>query len=102
MLDGRELFHCEGSRILRQTLVLEREELRIGILVGHVRGLDHGLEELPVAEDEEGHFKEYVRWVLDGPGLTGLIDPSALCVRVQDLFIEERSQMGEGICPSAF
>jgi len=101
VVDGGALLGNPSPGPYREVLVLENETARIGILVGHVAGLEKDLSDRPVQGDSEEN-DSYVHWVIDGREKLGLIDPEALLERAKELLMAQHPWIGGEPCPSAF
>ena len=101
VVDGGVVLRGQPSDVHRHVLVLEQGGARIGILVGHVSRIVRSVPTSPADDDAEVDCM-HVRWVNDGDGRLGLVDPGALFERATELLTEPRQQMGEEPCLSAF
>jgi chemotaxis signal transduction protein len=101
VVDGGVLLRNQSANAYRHVLVLENKATRIGVLVGHVTGLERTVSSRPAQEDA-GEDGMYVRWVIVGKEKLGLIDPKALLERAKELLTGKRSQSREESCPRAF
>lgn len=91
-VDGGALLTGSPTRNHRHVLVLERGELRIGVLVGQVRRIER---EVPVRLAEPGEIEsELVEWVNQDDSALGLVDPEGLIERATLLLTAERKQPG--------
>ena len=101
VVDGGVVLRDHPGDIHRHVLVLEHGGGRIGILVGHVSHIEHSVP-AGQADDDADVDCMHVRWVNDGDGKLGLVDPEALFERATELLTEQRPQLGEEPCLSAF
>jgi len=92
VVDGGALLTGSKAQRHRHVLVLERGEVRIGVLVGQVRRIER---ELPTGPAERGGADgALVQWVnLDGSAL-GRVDPEGLIERATMLLTDQRKQPG--------
>jgi len=100
-VDGGVLIRGQPGGPHDHVLVLTHEDARIGILVGHVSQIERSVPSGSGEDETDTEFK-HVRWVNDGDGSLGLIDPEALIKRAIELLKDQRSLMGEEPCQSAF
>ena len=87
-----ELLTGSKSKRHRHVLVLERGELRIGVLVGNVRRIERELAAEPPSDDAAD--VELVRWVIQDDTALGLVDPEGLIERATMLLTDQRKQPG--------
>ncbi|MGH7290853.1 MAG: hypothetical protein ACREJT_06560, partial [Myxococcota bacterium] len=73
-------------------LVLERGELRIGVLVGTVRRIEREVAASPAEPGESANA--LVEWVNQDDSALGLVDPEGLIERATLLLTVERKQLG--------
>jgi chemotaxis signal transduction protein len=91
-VDGGALLTGSPAARHRHVLVLERGELRIGVLVGQVRRIER---EIPVSLAEPGETENaLVEWVNQDDSALGLVDPDGLIERATLLLTVERKQLG--------
>ena len=92
VVDGGALLTGSKSDRHRHVLVLERGELRIGVLVGQIRRI----EREPAAGPEEpgARGNGLVEWVNQDDKALGLVDPDGLIERAMLLLTDQRKQPG--------
>ena len=91
-VDGGALLTGSPAQHHRHVLVLERRELRIGVLVGQVRRVER---EVPVSLAKSGESESsLVEWVNQDDSALGLVDPEGLIERATLLLTVERKQLG--------
>lgn len=91
-VDGGTVLTGSKSTRHRHVLVLERGELRIGVLVGQVRRIERELAAEPPTGDAAD--LELVRWVIQDETALGLVDPEGLIERATMLLTDQRKQPG--------
>ena len=91
-VDGGALLDGAKAESHRHVLVLERGELRIGVLVGQVRRIER---ELPPRTEQPGEAERaLVQWVNQDDSALGLVDPEGLIERATMLLTDQRKQPG--------
>ena len=91
-VDGGALLTGRSAHSHRHMLVLERGNLRLGVLVGGVQRIERALA--LVESGDLPRSDELVEWVTEGERSLGLVDPDGLIERGVLLLTELRSRAG--------
>ena len=93
----------------RRAVVLEQDDLRVGLLVDEVARVENALQDrlaqLPAGDDDIPSGPDYIHWCTVDGERVGLIDADALLGRVGELCagtVPPVQQMGEQTWPNAF
>ncbi len=99
-IDGGAALLGRPLRDHRHLVVLQRDALRLGLLVKQVARIDRELRTSRKAEENEVPELPFVEWVSEGDVALGLVQPEGLIDRAKELLTEQRSE-GEP-CHNAF
>lgn len=91
-VDGGAVLTGSPAKRHRYVLVMERGNVRLGVLVGDVRRIER---ELALSfEDAGGDDSALVEWVNQDDSALGLVDPEGLFERATLLLTDPRSKTG--------
>lgn len=109
-LRGEPLVVVDGGAVFggppiacRHILLLERDDLRIGLRVGHVRRIDRDLAVETGGGETVDEDYPFVCWMNRGGETLGLVDLDGFLERATALLTQSRAhQGGQETCQSAF
>lgn len=103
VLDAGTLFEGRPCGARRHVIALSRRELRLGVLVEGVSGIETGIDGTPLPEEEvppAGPLS--VRWVIGADERVGIVDPEQAFERAAELLATRPLWREEGAqaCPT--
>lgn len=103
VVDGGAVFGLGTRPTCQHILLLEREDLRIGLRVGHVSRIDRDLAVVTGGGETMDEEYPFVRWTNRGGETLGLVDLDGFLERATALLTQSRAhQGGQETCQSAF
>jgi chemotaxis signal transduction protein len=104
VVNGGILFDGRPTGGTQHALVLERDGVRVGVLVTSVSRITRrtGFDVFEGEADAEQEGSVLVRWGDESGEPLGLVNSEALLIRAKELLMSRRPITGEGECSDAF